>query len=160
MKKLGLELMWKRNYMDNIYTIGFTQKTAETFFNLLKSYKIELLLDIRLNNTSQLASFTKFPDIKYFLKELCGIEYIHDTNFSPLATTLKHFKNKDIDWQQYKEEFYITMDKRNIDEYIKEQYNINKNIILLCSEVKSIYCHRSLVAKYFKEIFDMNIIDL
>lgn len=78
--------------MDKIYTIGFTQKDANYFFETLKPNDIGLVLDIRLNNSSQLSGFSKYPDIKYFLKKLCTIDYIHDTKFSPTESTLKRYK--------------------------------------------------------------------
>lgn len=144
-----------------IYTIGFSKKTAEVFFRLLKENKIETILDIRLNNTSQLAGFTKFPDIRFFLKEICGIEYIHDLNFSPSENTLKRYKKKEISWAEYVLEFNETMKIRNIDEHIKGNYNLDKRICLLCSEMTAENCHRSLVAMRFKDIFKVvDIINL
>lgn len=137
-----------------IYTIGFTKKTAEDFFDILKKNNIDIILDIRLNNTSQLSAFTKFPDIQYFLKELNNIEYIHDTKFSPKDTTLKRYKKKDIDWSQYVTEFNCTMNERDIARHIKENYTINKAICLLCSEPKANNCHRSLVAEQFQSVFE------
>ncbi|TJX12702.1 DUF488 domain-containing protein [Tissierella creatinini] len=146
---------------NKIYTIGFTKKTAERFFNILKENRIELVLDIRLNNTSQLAGFAKFPDIKYFLNQICGIEYIHDVRFSPSEETLKRYKKKAINWEQYISEFNITMNERNINKDIKENYSLDKNVCLLCSEVTSENCHRSLVSSRFKDIFgDIDIINL
>lgn len=146
---------------NKIYTIGFTKKKAEDFFTLLKENDIEIILDIRLNNTSQLAAFTKFPDIRYFLKEICNIEYIHDVRFSPSNETLKRYKNKEINWEQYILEFNALMEERNINKYILENYNLDKKICLLCSEVSSKNCHRSLVANRFKEIFkSVGIINL
>lgn len=71
------------DYMECIYTIGFTKKSAKKFFGLLKENQIELLLDVRLNNTSQLAGFSKYPDIEFFLNEICQISYISDTHFAP-----------------------------------------------------------------------------
>ena len=72
-----------------IFTIGFTQKSAEDFFYLLTQNKVDLLIDIRLNNTSQLAGFAKFPDIQFFLNNIGSINYIHDTVFSPTDILLK-----------------------------------------------------------------------
>lgn len=146
---------------DSIYTIGFTKRKAEEFFSLLKKDDIEIILDIRLNNTSQLAGFTKFPDIRYFLKEICNIEYIHDVKFSPSGEILKRYKNKEIRWEQYIIEFDDLMKERNIEEYILKHYNLDKKICLLCSEYSSKNCHRSLVANRFKDIFkSLDIINL
>lgn len=134
-----------------IYTIGFTKKTAESFFNVLKENRVELVLDIRLNNTSQLSAFAKFSDIRYFLKVIGGIEYIHDTKFSPKETTLKRYKKKEISWNQYVTEFNNTMQEREIINYIKGNYGIVKNMCLLCSESTPNNCHRTLVATKFLE---------
>lgn len=147
--------------MKHIYTIGFTQKTAQEFFELLKNNGIELVIDIRLNNTSQLAAFAKYPDIQYFLKAICNIEYIHDTVFSPTEDIMKNYKSKKTDWQHYKIEFNDLLKQRNIDYYIKEKYTLNNNICLLCSEAEPERCHRLLIAEKFIKIFiDMKIIHL
>lgn len=146
--------------MNKLYTIGFTQKTAEVFFELLKKNNIETVIDIRLNNTSQLAGFAKFPDIQYFLDEICGIKYIHDKMFSPTEETLKRYKNKEIDWKQYTEEFNQTMKMRTIDKHIEETYSNYDKICLLCSEATSDKCHRRLVAAYFNKIFGAEIIHI
>lgn len=144
--------------MKKFFTIGFTQKTAEDFFTSLKNNNIEIILDIRLNNTSQLAAFSKYPDIKYFLREICNIEYIHDVLFSPDENTLKRYKSKEICWELYAKEFEETMIKRNINDHITKNYSLNKNICLLCSEPKPEHCHRSLVAKKFIQCFDNSTI--
>jgi uncharacterized protein (DUF488 family) len=144
-----------------IYTIGFTQKTAQNFFELLKNNNIEVILDIRLNNTSQLAGFAKYPDIKYFLHKICDINYIHDTKFSPTEATLKRYKKREIEWSQYVEEFNQTMAIRNIHSHIQSGYMTNKKICLLCSESAADQCHRRLVANEFKEVInDLKIIHL
>lgn len=139
--------------MNNLYTIGFTQKTAETFFKLLIENDVKTVLDIRLNNTSQLAGFSKYPDIEFFLSNLCEIEYIHDDYFSPEENTLKRYKSKEITWDRYVNEFNNTMNLRKIGEYILNKYADKDNLCLLCSEPTAKNCHRRLVADYFKEQF-------
>jgi len=140
--------------MNKLFTIGFTKKTAKTFFSLLQESNIDTVIDIRLNNTSQLAGFAKFPDIEYFLKSLCGINYMHDRNFSPTEDTLKKFKKKKITWDEYVVEFENTLKERNIEEYIKSNYTIDKNYCLLCSEHTHEKCHRTLIAQKFKLVFE------
>lgn len=132
--------------MDNIYTIGFTRKSAEVFFELLQKNQVEVLLDVRLNNTSQLAGFSKYPDIKYFLNKICGIEYISDVEFAPEEWILKDYKSKKITWEQYVIHFDELMEKRNITDYIKMHYSflVDKKICLLCSEDKPDNCHRQI----------------
>lgn len=146
----------------NIYTIGFTKSSAEHFFSRLKKSNIEIVLDVRINNTSQLAGFSKYPDIEYFLKSIANIQYMNDINFAPTESILKDYKNKDISWEEYEKRFAVLMDERNIEGYIKKNYDIalKKNVCLLCSEDKANKCHRRLIAEYFNKAFGNNIIHL
>lgn len=146
----------------NIYTIGFTKSSAEHFFSRLIKSNIEVVLDVRINNTSQLAGFSKYPDIEYFLKSIANIQYMNDINFAPTESILKDYKNKDISWDDYEKRFAVLMDERNIEEYIKKNYDIalKKNVCLLCSEYKANKCHRRLIAEYFNKAFGNNIIHL
>ncbi|MCM1131578.1 MAG: DUF488 domain-containing protein [Anaeroplasma bactoclasticum] len=149
--------------MNNIYTIGFTKKDAKTFFDLLKNNGVTLVVDVRLNNTSQLSGFSKYPDIKYFLLKCAKCQYKSDKNFSPEETTLNDYKKKKINWEEYVIQFDKTMNKRYIKEYIKDNYsNIveKETICFLCSEETAQYCHRRLVAEFFAEIFKFNVIHL
>lgn len=135
-----------------VYTTGFTQKTAEFFFEQLKGKNIDLLIDIRLNNKSQLAGFTKEKDLKYFLKELAKISYAHDTTFAPTEELLKDYQKKRISWEEYKDIFNDLMRKRDIEKHFIEKYSQRKgNICLMCSELSSENCHRKLVADYLTE---------
>ena len=142
--------------MPILYTIGFTKKKAKEFFETLIAYKVDTVIDIRLNNTSQLAGFSKYPDIDFFLDKLCNIKYIHDTNFAPTNETLESYKKNIINWEEYVSRFTKTMDERKIHDYIKGKYDStsNKTVCLLCSEIKADKCHRKLVAQYFSEIFN------
>lgn len=135
--------------MNKLFTIGFTKKTAEEFFNYLKDSGVCTVIDIRLNNTSQLAGFSKYPDIEFFLHSICGIDYIHEPMFSPSEKTLKKYKKKEIDWDIYKKEFNQTMNERNINTLIKEKYLNLDNVCLLCSEPIPDNCHRSIIAEDF-----------
>ena len=137
-----------------VYTIGFTQKNAKKFFNLLRDNNVKTVVDIRLNNTSQLAAFAKGEDLKFFLTEFCGIEYIHDTTFAPTETLLKDYKSKKVSWLDYENEFARIMKGRNIKAYIAKNYSGKDSICLLCSEALPNQCHRRLVAEIFKETLD------
>ena len=92
-----------------IYTIGFTKKTAESFFGYLKSSGIETLIDVRLNNTSQLSGFAKRDDLKFFLKELCETNYVHMPELAPTKEILKPYQNKEISWKNYEDKFLNLM---------------------------------------------------
>lgn len=147
--------------MTNVYTIGFTQKKAVNFFETIQKNNVELVIDIRLNNTSQLAGFAKYPDIEFFLNKINGVRYIHDKKFAPDEATLKRYKKGLIKWDEYIVEFEQTMYQREILEHIKAQYYMENSICLLCSEASHDKCHRSLVAEKFKKVFnDIVIINL
>ena len=70
------------------------KKDAKKFFNLLKNNNIDILIDVRLNNVSQLAGFSKYPDIEFFVNEICKATYVSDKFFSPDEATLKDYKSK------------------------------------------------------------------
>lgn len=144
--------------MSSIYTIGFTNKSANKFFDLIKASKASILIDTRLNNISQLAGFTKKEDLKYFLKELCNVDYVHLPDLAPTKEILKPYKEKTITWQQYEEKFLDLMSKRNIEKHIKPE--VIQNNCLLCSEHQPHLCHRRLVAEYFKLNWQKDQIDI
>lgn len=142
--------------MDIIYTIGANKKTAEEFFSLLRDKHIELIVDVRLNNKSQLAGFTKEPNLEFFLRQIAGIDYIWDIMFAPSEETFAWYKNshdKSNVWERYTREFYETMQERDITDYIKKEYSTRRSVCLLCSEESADYCHRRLVAAKFKEVW-------
>lgn len=133
-----------------IFTIGFTKKSAETFFTRLKSAGIKRLVDVRLNNVSQLAGFTKKDDLKYFTKAICGVDYVHLPQLAPTSEILDPYKKqKNGDWQLYERQFIELMQARRIEETISPE--ILDGGCLLCSEEKPHHCHRRLVAEYLKE---------
>lgn len=132
-----------------IFTIGFTKKSAEIFFTKLKNAGVKRLVDVRLNNVSQLAGFTKKDDLRYFTKEICGIEYSHMPQLAPTADILDAYKKHKGDWVIYERQFLDLMKARRIEENTPAE--LLDGGCLLCSEEKPHYCHRRLVAEYLKE---------
>lgn len=144
-----------------LFTIGFTKKTARNFFTLLKNNRIKKVVDIRLNNASQLAGFSKGEDLEFFLNELCNIGYIHDTDLAPNKKLLDDYKNKKITWLQYEQSFKNLLNERNIKSRLDKNYNKNfDGICLLCSEATADKCHRRLVAEYIKRNYSNLNIDI
>jgi len=139
----------------NLFTIGFSQKSAEEFFNILKSNNVIRLIDIRLNNKSQLAGFTNVKHLPYFLK-IHDIEYLYRPDFAPSKQLLNGYKNKTVSWKEYEIEYNKILAQKKI---LKEpDWNIFKNSVLLCSEPGSEQCHRRLLAEYLaKNNFDIKI---
>jgi len=142
-----------------LFTIGFTQKNAEEFFTILKAAQVKTLIDIRLNNNSQLAGFTKKEDLKYFLKEICGISYKHFLECAPTEDILDGYKKKAISWEQYECKYNDLIEKREVAE--KLLASDLHMACLLCSEPKPDKCHRRLLAEYFRKRFsDISICHL
>jgi len=132
----------------NLYTIGFSQKSAEEFFNILESNNVIRLIDIRLNNKSQLAGFTNVKHLPYFLR-IHGIEYLYRSDFAPSKELLNGYKNKSISWQGYEIEYSKIIIQRNLIDKI--DWNIFKDSVLLCSEPKAEQCHRRLLAEHLAQ---------
>ena len=85
-----------------LFTIGFTRKTAREFFTSLKDAGVRRVVDVRLNNNSQLAGFSKKEDLAYFLREIGGIEYVHLPELAPTQDILDAYKKHKGDWYFYK----------------------------------------------------------
>lgn len=135
-----------------IFTIGFTKKSAKEFFEILKTNNIEQIIDIRLNNTSQLAGFTKKDNLEYFLKELCSIDYSHFIFLAPTKEIRdRYIKSKD--WDVYVKEYIELLDNRKVLDKLDKSYFKRKSCFL-CSEASADHCHRRLLAEYLKEHWD------
>ncbi|MFX0204359.1 MAG: DUF488 family protein [Candidatus Hodarchaeota archaeon] len=128
------------------YTIGFTKKSAEQFFNSLIKAGVKRIIDIRLNNKSQLAGFAKKNDLEYFLKKIAGIEYVHVPLLAPSEEILKEYKKNKGDWSVYERDFMNLMEERKIENRISPE--LLDNGCLLCSEATPEHCHRRLVLEY------------
>ncbi|HEY3940314.1 MAG TPA: DUF488 domain-containing protein [Bryobacteraceae bacterium] len=133
-----------------VYSIGFTQKTAEQFFGILKRAGIRRLLDVRLNNVSQLAGFSKREDLHFFLREICGAEYQHEPRLAPTQEILDSYKKKNGSWPEYESKFLALMKERKIEKTI-DRWLFSTPTVLLCSEPTAEHCHRRLVLEYLKE---------
>jgi uncharacterized protein (DUF488 family) len=131
----------------DVYTIGFTQKTAEQFFESLRRVGIRQLLDVRLNNVSQLAGFTKRDDLPYFLRELCGADYLHEPLLAPTQDLLDEYKKRKGDWQEYERHFLALIRERNVEDRL-DTHLFDVPTVLLCSEPTAEHCHRRLVLEY------------
>jgi uncharacterized protein (DUF488 family) len=131
------------------FTIGFTKKSARQFFDLLRRSGAKRVVDVRLNNVSQLAGFAKKEDLAYFLKEICGIEYVHLPQLAPTRVMLDEYRKKTRDWSAYERRFLGLMEERKIEQAVPR--DVIADGCLLCSEDKPHHCHRRLVVEYLKE---------
>lgn len=133
-----------------VYSIGFTQKTAEQFFGLLKSAGVLRLLDVRLNNVSQLAGFAKREDLRYFLREICGAEYQHEPLLAPTQELLDAYRKGKGSWEEYERKFLALMRERKIETKLNRAI-FSVPTVLLCSEATAEQCHRRLVLEYLSD---------
>jgi len=132
-----------------LFTIGFTKNSAEEFFTRLQKAGVRRIVDIRLNNTSQIAGFAKARDLKYFLNVIAGIDYMHIPDFAPTQDILDDFKKRKGSWAQYESKFIDLMAKRRIASTAAN--TLRENDCLLCSEHTPEHCHRRLVAEHLQE---------
>jgi uncharacterized protein (DUF488 family) len=136
-----------------IFTIGFTQSSAEHFFGRLKQAGIRRLVDVRLNNVSQLAAFAKRDDLAFFLRELCDAEYVHEPLLAPTQDILDAFKKERGEWSDYEQAFVKLIEQRGIEMALR-RIDYQTPSVLLCSEATPEHCHRRLVVEYLQRKWD------
>ena len=142
-----------------LFTIGFTKKSAEQFFTRLKKSGAKRLVDVRLNNVSQLAGFAKKDDLRYFLQTICGMDYLHLPLLAPTQGMLDAYKKNRGGWQLYELQFLELMRERQIEREVSA--GVLDDACLLCSEDKPEDCHRRLVAEYLRNKWpDVQIVNL
>ncbi len=130
-----------------LYTMGFTKKDAGQFFGLIKDNAIQLLMDIRLNNASQLSGFTKGRDLQYFLREICGCAYVYAADFAPTKEMMDGFKSNKLSYEEFKSQYRQLIHQRESYRKFCDTYAKYDRICLLCSEPEADFCHRRLLAE-------------
>ena len=135
--------------MITLYTIGFTKKSAEQFFGLLRDNGVKQLVDVRINNTSQLAGFAKGKDLEFFTNEICHIPYKHIVDFAPTKELLDQWHKNEVTWTEYVEIYTKMLNDREI----VKKYGVKSfhGACFLCSEDTPEQCHRRLLAEYLQE---------
>jgi len=142
-----------------LFTIGFTKKSADVFFSKLRASGAKRIVDVRLNNVSQLAGFAKKDDLKFFLREICGMDYVHVPLLAPTQTMLDGYKKRKGAWSDYEKEFLALIQSREVEKNVPSE--TVSDGCLLCSEDKPDQCHRRLVAEYLKAHWgDVEIVHL
>jgi uncharacterized protein (DUF488 family) len=131
-----------------VYTIGFTKTTAEKFFGRIQKAGVKRVLDVRLNNVSQLAGFAKKDDLRYFLRAICSVDYVHRPEIAPAQDMLDAYKKDGGDWASYEKSFLELMARRRVEDLVSRE-SVD-GACLLCSEDKPHHCHRRLVAEYLR----------
>ena len=131
-----------------LFTIGFTKKPAREFFEKLRRPGLARLIDVRLNNVSQLAGFSKRDDLKFFCEAILSIKYLHMPKLAPTQIMLDAYKKERGDWAEYERKFLGLMAERKVEHTLARE--VMDGGCLLCSEPTPDHCHRRLVAEYLK----------
>ena len=143
-----------------IHTIGFTQKSAAEFFGILRRAGIRRLIDVRLNNTSQLAAFAKRDDLQFFLRELCDADYRHEPTLAPTEDILDAYKKKLLAWEDYETRYVDLLIERAAETTVDRRL-FDVPAVLLCSEPSPEHCHRRLAAEYLARKWgNVNVVHL
>ena len=142
-----------------VFTIGFTKTSAESFFDRLRQAGVEKVVDVRLNNVSQLAGFAKKDDLRFFLNSICGIKYAHLPELAPTKIILDAYRKPRGNWDEYERQFLALMAARRVEEIIPRE--TVDSACLLCSEHEAHHCHRRLVVEYLKDKWgDLEVVHL
>jgi uncharacterized protein (DUF488 family) len=135
-----------------IYTIGFTQTNARDFFGRLIEAGVRRVIDVRLNNSSQLAGFAKRDDLAFFVEALCDAEYVHEPRLAPTQELLDGFKKHKGAWNDYEEGFNTLLRERRIEDVLAPEFFAGPSV-LLCSEATPEHCHRRLIVDYLQQVW-------
>lgn len=142
-----------------IYTIGFTQRSAEEFFEALKKAGVSRLIDVRLNNVSQLAGYSKKDDLRYFLRNICDVDYHHELSLAPTKEMLEEYRAGKVAWPKYESRFRALLAERGVERKLDRKLFAGKPV-LLCSEFKAEHCHRRIVAEYLVGVWGGKVVHL
>lgn len=131
-----------------LFTIGFTQKNAESFFALLGKARVQRIVDVRLHNSGQLAGFTKRDDLEFFLRSILNAGYVHLPILAPTADMLSAYRGGKSSWDKYEMAFADLIASRKIENVLHGE--IHDGDCFLCSEPGPDRCHRRIVAEHLQ----------
>jgi uncharacterized protein (DUF488 family) len=142
----------------DLFTIGFTKKSAQEFFETLRDTGVRRVVDVRLNNVSQLAGFTKKADLAYFLEAIGGISYTHVPLLAPTQGLIDAYRKEGLGVAEFEQQFIALMKKRRVES--APEAALQDGDCLLCSEPDAVHCHRRFVAEYLAPRFGLDVCDL
>jgi len=145
--------------MVKLYTIGFTNKSARRFFDLLQKNGVTKIIDTRINNVSQLSGFAKGQDLEFFAESVANIDYRHELDFAPTKDMLERYRKKQISWDEYTDEYIALIKSRGVQNKVRPK-DLD-HACFLCSEHMPEKCHRRLLAEYLRDSYpEIQIIHL
>ena len=148
--------------MRALYTIGYTKKTLREFITRLRAHGVDCVVDIRLNNTSQLAGFSKRDDLEFLLKDGFGIGYVHLPDLAPTEELLTEYRSNK-NWDSYQAWYESLVEERGmVAQFLRmaEEHNWQRPC-LLCAEDVADHCHRRVLAEAIAdEAEDLEVVHL
>lgn len=129
-----------------LYTIGYSKKTAEEFFDILRDNGVTQVVDIRRHNSNQLAGFTKQSDLPWFLDTIAGIGYSHELALAPSEDLMRAYRKEGLPF----DEFAAKLRKQFEDREMPTKATFD-HAALLCSEADPSTCHRLVASEYLAE---------
>lgn len=133
-----------------IYTIGHSTRSIVEFLDMLHSFDIKLLVDIRsLPGSNKFPQFNK-ESLKASLEEV-GIEYIHMTDLGGRRKMKKDSKNtrwNNTSFRGYAD--YMETESFELAVEKLEQLALKQSTTMMCSEAVWWRCHRSMISDYLK----------
>lgn len=136
----------QKNSENRTFTIGFTQTSLEHFVDRLETNGVSIILDVRVNRTSQLAGFAKLPDLAFILDRTAGIHYLHVPELAPTKNLLKAYRSSELSWPEYEKRYVDLIASRKVEQNLEP--SMFSNGCLLCSEHDAACCHRRLALEY------------
>lgn len=131
--------------------ISAYETSAQDFFDKLEAWHVDMVVDIRLKNTNQLAGFTKLHDIEYFTHRILNANYAHDVEFSPAATTLAKYLDHKMTWEEYFAEYKQEMEERNAIADFIERYGEYDSVALIGTATKKRRSHAEVLHKLVED---------
>jgi uncharacterized protein (DUF488 family) len=131
-----------------VFTIGLSGRSAESFFGALREGEVKRVLDVRLHNTSNLAGYGKAAHLPYFLRELCGAEYQHEPLLAPTPELFDGLKkSRTLSWEEYERCIRRLMTERRIEERLDPgAFAVRTALLCACADAER--CHRRIVAEH------------
>ncbi|CAB0567126.1 DUF488 family protein [Corynebacterium diphtheriae] len=134
-----------------IYTLGFSHKSAEEFFDILRESGVRRVVDIRRSNTNQLAGFTKKDDLRYFLRVILDMPYTHELALAPSADLMHAYRHDEVGFDEFSKQLREEYDAGEVSSLDRSLFD---DAVLLCSEADPSTCHRLVAAEYLAEVWD------
>ena len=133
--------------MPKLYTIGHSTRTLQEFIDILHSYKITHVVDVRTIPKSRHVPWFNENEFKKSLRKE-KIAYTHISKLGGLRRTSK--KSINIGWRNASFRGYADyMQTSEFFEGLKELNDLikkNKRVAIMCAEAVPWRCHRSLIA--------------